>query len=80
MRESQPRLNTDTSLATVCCNKISFLKLKKKKALGDNMSVVPNVAAHRIGSILLGRQSQFILVLNAKLMSKVCRVGLLIDE
>ena len=44
------------------------------------MSVVPNVAVHRIGSILLGRQSQFILVLNAKLMSKVCRVGLLIDE
>ena len=45
------------------------------------MSDVPNVAEHRrIGSILLGRQSQFILALNAKLMSKVCRVGLLIDE
>ena len=44
------------------------------------MSDVPNVAAHRIGSILLGRRSQFILALNAKLMSKVCRVGLLIDE
>ena len=37
----------DTSLLAVCCNKISFLKVKKK-ALGDSMSDVPNVAAYRI--------------------------------
>ena len=53
-----------------------LFETKKKKALGDSMSDVPNVAAHRIVWIFLGRQFQIILAPNAKL---ICKVSTVID-
>ena len=59
-------------MSTVCCNSFLF---EGKKALGDNMSDVPNVSAHRMGRILLGRQSKIWLKID--FISIVPRRGLI---